>query len=105
MPGFNGTGPAGMGPMTGWGMGQCGTGQRRTLGRGSGRGMGFGRGIGFGRGFGRGFGISRGFGYTPADMVSREDELDYLRRRSEALESDLAETRKVMERMEKEAEE
>jgi hypothetical protein len=23
MPGFNGTGPAGMGPMTGWGRGYC----------------------------------------------------------------------------------
>jgi uncharacterized protein DUF5320 len=79
-------------------MGHCGTGRRRPLGRGVGRGM------GFGRGFGRGFGFSR-FGYAPAAPVSREDELDYLRRRSEVLEADLAETRKVMERMEKEGEE
>jgi hypothetical protein len=65
--------------------------------------MGFGR--GFGRGLGRGFGFSRGFGYAPLDPVSREDELDYLRRRSEALEADLAETRKILETMEKEAQE
>ena len=96
MPGFDGSGPAGLGPMTGWGMGYCGTGRRRPVGRG------FGRGMGFGRGYGRGLGFSRGFGYAPLDPVSREDELDYLRRRSEALEADLAETRKVMERMEKE---
>lgn len=40
MPGFNGTGPQGMGPMTGRGMGLCGGGQahgRRGFGRGVGR--------------------------------------------------------------------
>lgn len=37
MPGFDRTGPRGVGPRTGWGRGPCG------------------RGMGFGRGFGRGF--------------------------------------------------
>jgi len=29
MPGFDGTGPLGLGPRTGWGMGPCGLGLRR----------------------------------------------------------------------------
>jgi hypothetical protein len=58
MPGFNGTGPRGMGPMTAGGRGFCnpyssmygtGFGYRpgfgRPMGRGRGRGMGFGRGM------------------------------------------------------------
>lgn len=40
MPRFNRTGPAGMGPMTGRGLGPCGGGVRRGAGRG--RGMGYG---------------------------------------------------------------
>ena len=35
MPRFNGTGPMGQGPGTGWGLGPCGSGMRRG---GSGRG-------------------------------------------------------------------
>jgi len=52
MPAFDGTGPAGMGPMTGRGMGPCnpnfggGYGYGRGMGRGFGRG---GRGMGWGR--------------------------------------------------------
>ena len=47
MPGRNGTGPQGAGPLTGRGSGPCG----RGLARGSwfGRGSGSGRGLGFGR--------------------------------------------------------
>ena len=33
MPRFDGTGPAGAGPRTGWGSGPCGTGLRRRFGR------------------------------------------------------------------------
>ena len=39
MPRFNGTGPTGAGPGTGWGMGPCGGGMaygRRGMGRGQG---------------------------------------------------------------------
>lgn len=55
MPGYDGTGPNGQGPMTGRGMGYC------TGAPGAGYGRGFGRGFGwFGRGFG-GFGMRRGF--------------------------------------------
>ena len=86
MPGFDGTGPMGAGPMTGWSRGYCnpsgltgygpvtahgppvflpryrGFAYRPNPGLGFGRGRGFGRDHGwfFGRGYGRGFG--RGFG-------------------------------------------
>ena len=53
MPGFDRTGPRGVGPRTGWGRGPCGAG------------MAFGRGWGFGRGFGRGFGA----GWGPVEEV------------------------------------
>jgi len=43
MPRFDGTGPWGLGPGTGWGLGPCGAGMgwRRVWGRGFGRGFGF----------------------------------------------------------------
>ena len=66
MPGFDGTGPRGMGPMTGGGRGFCnpygpfyGTMPRYGSAWG-------GRGGGFGRGMGRGRGIGRGMGYPYA---------------------------------------
>lgn len=49
MPGMNGTGPMGQGPMTGRGMGVC---QGYGLGKGIGQGLGCRRGID--RGMGRG---------------------------------------------------
>ena len=75
MPRFDGTGPAGMGSMTGWGQGYCNP-SRTVFGsapagrsgyRGPGYGQGFGRAQGFGqgRGFnsGRGLGAGRGRGF------------------------------------------
>ena len=53
MPKQNGTGPRGLGPLTGRGLGLCVGGKRR------GSGSGFGRGRGCGRGFGRGLGYGR----------------------------------------------
>jgi hypothetical protein len=50
MPGRNGTGPTGYGPMTGGGRGWCGS-ESASVGRG----MGAGRGAGMGRGGGRGW--------------------------------------------------
>jgi hypothetical protein len=41
MPGQDGTGPLGQGPLTGRGLGPCGCGMRRGFGRGYGRGFGF----------------------------------------------------------------
>ena len=53
MPRFDGTGPGGLGPGTGWGLGPCGAG------------MGWRR--GFGRGLGRGFGRRGFWGYGPKE--------------------------------------
>ena len=76
MPRLDGTGPAGMGPRTGWGQGYCNPSQT-TYGsapagrpgyQGSGYGQGFARAQGFGqgRGFNSGFrpgpGMGRGYG-------------------------------------------
>lgn len=71
MPGFDGTGPAGMGPMTGWGRGYCSTSPATyaptpiygPANQWTGFGRGFGRGRGNRGGFGPGFGRGRGFGY------------------------------------------
>jgi len=55
MPGLDGTGPMGAGPMTGGRRGFCNPGY-------AGYGPGYGRGFGYGRGYGRGRGFRRGFG-------------------------------------------
>lgn len=92
MPRFDGTGPAGMGPMTGWGMGYCGGArQGRSAGRGLGRGLG--RGWGRGRGFGS-------YGFSRLGPATRDDELEFLKQRAEALEMELSETRKVLQEFE-----
>lgn len=54
MPRFNQTGPAGMGPMTGWGRGMCTT-ARPGYGPGAAGNAGFGRGMGLDRGLRRRF--------------------------------------------------
>ena len=68
MPGFDGTGPMGAGPMTGGSRGLCNpayAGYGPVYGRGAGYGRGYGRGWGRGPGFRRGFGagFGRGGGY------------------------------------------
>lgn len=79
MPGFDGTGPRGMGPMTGGGRGYCGpSGVRAGWAPYGGRGRG---GYGYGYGYaGRGFGPG---------SVSREQEMDYLKSEAEALKKTL----------------
>jgi len=66
MPGRDGTGPMGTGPMTGRGFGGCFAG--------AGKGMGFGRGMGFGfaRGMGHGIFCRRGYGRFFADYGTDE---------------------------------
>ena len=81
MPRFDGTGPMGAGPMSGWGRGYCDSGNRGygpapALGpaySGPGYGPAFGRGLGPGQGFRRGFGPGpgRGRGYGPGFGRSR----------------------------------
>jgi hypothetical protein len=63
MPARDGTGPAGMGPMTGRQMGRC-VGTEQFAGRGAGRGFGYG--AGFGMGLGRRMG--RRFTGGPVDL-------------------------------------
>ena len=65
MPRFDGTGPMGFGPSTGWGMGPCGAG------------MGYGR----GRGFGRGFGLRR--------FLTKNEESEMLKDEVKDLEGEL----------------
>lgn len=99
MPGFDGTGPVGQGPMTGWGTGRC-------AGNAPAPGAGFGRGRGFGRGFGRGL-CRWGAAGTPAlanAPVSAEDEenalknqLSWLQRQTQAIEKRLAQVRNTQE--------
>ena len=62
MPGFDGTGPRGEGPMTGGARGYCNPGY---AGYGTAYGRGYGRGRGFRAGFGPGFGRGRGYGRGP----------------------------------------
>ena len=68
MPGGDGTGPGGVGPMTGRAAGYCaGYPMPGFMNPILGRGFGFGRGRGFGRGLGRGFRGGRGWaGYGAA---------------------------------------
>ena len=102
MPGRNGTGPAGMGPMTGRGAGYC-AGYTRPF-SGWSAGMGFGRGRGFGGG-GR-FGRCRFFATEfpegpyfgrerfPAAMPDPESERMFLEAEAKALQADLNQVQK-----------
>lgn len=91
MPGFNGTGPNGMGPMTGRGMGYCNN-NNTGAGRGMGRSVGFGRGMGRGMGFGRGMGRSMGFGggFFPGNFMSAKEEEAMLKERLKAVQEEIA---------------
>ena len=125
MPGFDGTGPMGAGPMTGGGRGFCnpayagvgpvygrGFGYGRGYGRGAGRGRGFrrgfGPGFGMGRGYGRGFGGRAfypmgGAGYAPAYgsyPMNPQDEAVMLRDEAEAMKQELQAIQKRIEELE-----
>ncbi|MFZ2088633.1 MAG: DUF5320 domain-containing protein [Desulfobaccales bacterium] len=94
MPGFNGTGPRGQGPGSGWGMGPCGAGRRMGFARGGGRGAWGGRAWGGGRGYwGRprwsGAYGSYGPGGGPA-YGSPQDEAQALKEEVSYLQSELA---------------
>lgn len=70
MPGFDQTGPRGQGPMTGHGLGPCGSGVRR----------------GFGCGYGRGFGYGR---FAGRAYLSQKEEIEELEDEAKVMESDL----------------
>ena len=125
MPGFDGTGPMGAGPMTGGARGYCnpayagygpaddrGFGYGRGCGRGMGRGRGarrglgpaFGMGRGYGRGFrGRAFYPAWGAGYTPAYgpyPMNPQDEAGMLRDEAEYMKQELAAIQKRLDQLE-----
>ena len=94
MPRGDGTGPMGMGPLTGRGMGYCiGAGYPGNV-RGGGRF--FGRGFGMGRGMGRGvfWGTAPVFGGGFPAPVSAEQEKAVLVNQVLAMEQNLAELKK-----------
>ncbi len=108
MPRGDGTGPNGMGQMTGRGLGYCAgydsPGYTKGVPRGGG-GFGAGRGRGLGRGFRGGFsrGFSQGYGYYPAAPVnwnapSKEQELEALKAQATNFEQGLKDiTRRIGE--------
>ena len=94
MPARDGRGPQGVGPMTGWGMGNCvvpnpkdsqggpQAAQAPYFGRGLGMGLGRGRGQGFGRGLGLG---ARAQGGYPQQVPVSGQELETLKMQAEML--------------------
>jgi hypothetical protein len=117
MPGFDRTGPLGMGPMTGGrrgfynpaAMGYC---FPFFSGAGFGRGMGLGRGFrgGMGRMF-RGAGFGKGYGwYPPAYLgpnpysMDSSSELDMLKAQADSFKSALEAINKWMAELEKSSE-
>jgi Family of unknown function (DUF5320) len=97
MPGFNGTGPRGEGPMTGGNRGRCNPTDGDSQ---PGRSYGLGRG-GMACGCGRGRGGSRGgFGpartYAPANV---DEERQYLTEQLSALEGEINDIRARMEQL------
>ncbi|MFU0832404.1 MAG: DUF5320 domain-containing protein [Oscillospiraceae bacterium] len=78
MPGRDGTGPLGAGPMTGRGLGFC-TGGNKVL-KCAGLGLGLGLGLACRRGFGRGF---RWF--STLDNLSEENRRNILKAQKDAL--------------------
>ena len=117
MPRGDRTGPEGMGPMTGRGMGYCaGYDMPGYMHPGYGYGRGYGRGYGWGRG--RGFRGGRGgwgrgrsaepmpHGYPPAwglppvaPRWTQEDELAALKEHAEMLQSSLADINRRIEEL------
>jgi len=84
MPRYNGTGPLGLGPGTGWGLGPCGAGM--AYGRRPAR-----RSLDAGRDNGRirGFGWRRFWGYYPTSAPSKKEETKILSEEAEILEQEL----------------
>ena len=122
MPGFNGTGPQGAGPMTGGARGYCNPGYSRNYfaygrGYGIGRGFrgGFGGGSGWGRGYGRGFGWRGAYQpygawygpdrYAAPYTIKPEDELNMLKNEATAIKNDLDEINKRIKEIESQPQE
>lgn len=108
MPGVNGTGPSGAGPMTGGARGRCKpsfAGSARPM---TGYGYGYGTGFGFGRcgrgAFGNGYGRRLGYGsagYPMAGGVASADPIEALRQQAETLKNALNDIRQKIAGLEK----
>lgn len=97
MPGFDRTGPFGMGAMTGGRRGACNSAygsEAYGRGRGYGPGLGFGRGAGAGRGF-------RCRGYAPVNSVSATDEINMLKAEADSMKAALNQISRRIEELEK----
>ncbi|MFC1808952.1 DUF5320 domain-containing protein [Candidatus Omnitrophota bacterium] len=107
MPGFNGLGPQGYGPMTGGGRGFCArpsnSGGPRFAGRGFfTRGRGFRQGVrGFGAGMGRRWGFEAEMGYE----VGLSEEKEILKANAESLKQELCEIEERISELEKKKDE
>lgn len=93
MPGFDGTGPAGQGPMTGGGRGWCSPADQGFRSQGGfwpGRGRGFRRSF-WGRGMAGWRGTPRYWGWEASSptVSSREEQMNYLRDEANALRREL----------------
>lgn len=111
MPGGDGTGPMGMGPMTGRAAGYCAgyamPGYMNPVGRGRGF---WGRGRGGGWGLGRGFGfVARRFGWVPMGTAypgyapvapTREQELEMLKQQASYFQGALTDIQKRIDVLE-----
>jgi hypothetical protein len=114
MPGLDGRGPLGAGPMSGRGMGNCVVSNRtgnvygspgRGMGRGPGMGRGTGRGRGMGRGFNRGFRQMGVYANPVGGAYSAQEELDMLKNEAELLKQDLSAIESRMSDLEKKEQE
>jgi hypothetical protein len=78
MPGFDGTGPGGMGPFTGGGRGFC-----RTRGMAPAY-------PAYGFGYGRPYGYPQGYGYVPySPQLSKDQEIGFLKSEAAFLKREL----------------
>ena len=86
MPRFDGTGPAGMGPMTGRGLGPCGAGMKRGFGR--------------GRGFGYGMMMGTYPWYGPMAKPTTQEEKEILKDQVEIMKDNLQAAEKRLSEIE-----
>lgn len=97
MPRGDKTGPAGLGPKTGRGMGPCGSpnGRRQT-------GAGYGYGYGFGRGWGRGWGrVMCGWMNRQFQAMPEKDRKEVLREELEDIKQEAKLVEEEMKALEK----
>ena len=98
MPRGDGTGPMGMGPMTGRGAGYCAGYPISGFMNPVGCGLGFGRGRGFRRSF-YATGLPYWARFSPANVNNvNTDQNEYLKKYAEHLERQLSEVKKLLEK-------